>query len=116
GSPLLPADAPLDAATIVAHLATRLKATIPEIRHVVVDFDEIPSERSVKLPIRSSPPPVAVRRPAFCPGCPHNLSTKVPDGSFGATGIGCHGMVLFHADRNPIPMGHMGAEGANWIG
>lgn len=116
GAPLLPADAPLDVATIAVHLATRLKATIPEIRHAVADFDEIPGGRSANLPARSSAPPVAVRRPAFCPGCPHNLSTKVPEGSFGATGIGCHGMVLFHADRNPIPMGHMGAEGANWIG
>ena len=34
----------------------------------------------------------------------------------GATGIGCHGMVRFHSDRYPLPMGHMGAEGANWIG
>jgi indolepyruvate ferredoxin oxidoreductase len=57
-----------------------------------------------------------MRRPAFCPGCPHNTSTKVPEGSFGATGIGCHGMVLFHPERNPLPMGHMGAEGAQWIG
>ena len=56
------------------------------------------------------------RRPAFCPGCPHNSSTKVPPGSFGVTGIGCHSMVLFQRERNPLPMGQMGAEGAHWIG
>src|SRR5262249_9450349 len=32
------------------------------------------------------------------------------------TGIGCHSMVLFHRERNPIPMGQMGGEGAHWIG
>ena len=40
----------------------------------------------------------------------------LPEDAFGATGIGCHGMVRFHSDRYPLPMFHMGAEGANWIG
>ena len=55
------------------------------------------------------------RRPVFCSGCPHNRSTKLPDGSFGVAGIGCHGLVQF-MDRNPLPCTHMGAEGVNWIG
>nr|WP_303682632.1 indolepyruvate ferredoxin oxidoreductase family protein [Brevundimonas naejangsanensis] len=116
GATLLPADFPLDVATVAAHLAMRLEAALPEIRQAVVGFGEFADGRRETLPAHSPAPPVAVRRPAFCPGCPHNVSTKVPEGSFGATGIGCHGMVLFHADRNPIPMGHMGAEGVNWIG
>lgn len=116
GAPLVPADRPLDVATIAAHLATRLQAALPEIRQAVSGFGDVAVGPSENLPALLPASPVAVRRPAFCPGCPHNLSTKVPEGSFGATGIGCHGMVLFHADRNPIPMGHMGAEGANWIG
>ncbi|QPF83946.1 hypothetical protein IC762_30545 [Bradyrhizobium genosp. L] len=45
----------------------------------------------------------------------HNRSTKLPDGSFGVAGIGCHGLVQF-MDRNPLPCTHMGAEGVNWIG
>ncbi len=116
GAPLLPADAPLDVATVVTGLAARLESAFPDIRQTVVGFGEAADRGSASLMARSTSAPLAVRRPAFCPGCPHNTSTKVPEGSFGATGIGCHGMVLFHADRNPIPMGHMGAEGANWIG
>ena len=115
GAPLLPADAPLDVATIATHLAARLRSAMPGIRQVVTGFGET-ADRGESPARPATLAPVAVRRPAFCPGCPHNTSTKVPEGSFGATGIGCHGMVLFHADRSPIPMGHMGAEGTNWIG
>ena len=36
-----------------------------------------------------------VRQPYFCSGCPHNTSTKVPDGSRAFAGIGCHFMALW---------------------
>jgi len=55
------------------------------------------------------------RIPYFCSGCPHNTSTKVPDGSKAAAGIGCHYMVIW-MDRDTETFTHMGAEGANWIG
>jgi len=55
------------------------------------------------------------RLPYFCSGCPHNTSTKVPEGSRAAAGIGCHYMVLW-MDRNTSTFTHMGGEGANWIG
>ncbi len=55
------------------------------------------------------------RLPYFCSGCPHNTSTKVPDGSRAGAGIGCHTMVLW-MDRNTMGFTHMGGEGANWIG
>jgi indolepyruvate ferredoxin oxidoreductase len=116
GSTLLPADAPLNGSVVALALATRLRATI-------IDIDErLPNlafnaERIQEQLIAAAPGlPLILRRPAFCPGCPHNLSTKVPPGSFGSTGIGCHGMAAFHADRRPLPMMHMGGEGANWIG
>jgi indolepyruvate ferredoxin oxidoreductase len=57
----------------------------------------------------------AVRIPHFCSGCPHNTSTKVPEGMRAYAGIGCHIMVTW-MDRNTGPFTHMGAEGANWIG
>ena len=55
------------------------------------------------------------RVPLFCAGCPHNTSTKVPDGSRAAAGIGCHYMAQW-MDRNTWTFTHMGGEGANWIG
>lgn len=58
---------------------------------------------------------LASRTPYFCSGCPHNSSTKVPDGSRAYAGIGCHIMALW-MDRNTSGFTHMGGEGANWIG
>ncbi len=58
---------------------------------------------------------IATRLPYFCSGCPHNSSTKVPDGSRAYAGIGCHYMVQW-MDRNTSGFTQMGGEGANWIG
>ncbi len=55
------------------------------------------------------------RTPLFCAGCPHNTSTKVPDGSRAAAGIGCHYMAQW-MDRSTWTFTHMGGEGANWLG
>jgi indolepyruvate ferredoxin oxidoreductase len=60
-------------------------------------------------------PEIATRTPWFCSGCPHNSSTKVPEGSRAYAGIGCHYMVQW-MDRETSGFTHMGAEGANWIG
>jgi indolepyruvate ferredoxin oxidoreductase len=58
---------------------------------------------------------LAGRLPYFCSGCPHNSSTKVPEGSRAYAGIGCHFMVQW-MDRETLGFTHMGGEGANWIG
>ncbi|SMC45435.1 indolepyruvate ferredoxin oxidoreductase family protein [Primorskyibacter flagellatus] len=58
---------------------------------------------------------IAARLPYFCAGCPHNSSTKLPDGSRAYAGIGCHYMVQW-MDRETTGFTHMGGEGANWIG
>ncbi len=55
------------------------------------------------------------RTPYFCAGCPHNTSTRLPDGSIGMAGIGCHWMAL-NMNRNTYTYTHMGGEGANWAG
>ncbi|GGE28188.1 indolepyruvate ferredoxin oxidoreductase [Primorskyibacter flagellatus] len=60
-------------------------------------------------------PEIAARLPYFCSGCPHNTSTKVPEGSRAYAGIGCHYMVQW-MDRSTQGFTHMGGEGANWIG
>jgi indolepyruvate ferredoxin oxidoreductase len=56
-----------------------------------------------------------VRTPFYCPGCPHNTSTKVPAGSMALAGIGCHYMVLW-MNRNTATFSHMGGEGVAWLG
>lgn len=55
------------------------------------------------------------RTPYFCSGCPHNTSTKVPEGSRALAGIGCHFMSLW-MDRNTETFTHMGGEGVPWTG
>ncbi len=60
-------------------------------------------------------PEAFIRTPYFCAGCPHNTSTKVPDGSHAYAGIGCHYMAQW-MDRSTEGFTHMGGEGANWIG
>jgi indolepyruvate ferredoxin oxidoreductase len=56
----------------------------------------------------------AVRTPYFCSGCPHNTSTKVPEGSEALAGIGCHFMASW-MDRNTSSLIQMGGEGVNWV-
>ncbi len=58
---------------------------------------------------------IAVRTPYFCSGCPHNTSTKVPDGSLALGGIGCHWLALF-MDRATETFTQMGGEGVPWLG
>jgi len=56
----------------------------------------------------------AKRMPYFCSGCPHNSSTKVPEGSRALAGIGCHFMASW-MDRDTDGLIQMGGEGVNWI-
>ncbi len=55
------------------------------------------------------------RLPWFCSGCPHNTSTKVPEGSRAMAGIGCHFMAVW-MDRSTSTFSQMGGEGAAWVG
>ncbi|WP_424134481.1 indolepyruvate ferredoxin oxidoreductase family protein [Roseomonas chloroacetimidivorans] len=59
--------------------------------------------------------PITLRQPWFCPGCPHNSSTKVPEGSRAMAGIGCHYMATW-MDRSTEVFTQMGGEGAPWLG
>jgi indolepyruvate ferredoxin oxidoreductase len=58
---------------------------------------------------------VAERQPWFCSGCPHNTSTKVPEGSRAMAGIGCHFMAIW-MDRSTVGFTQMGGEGVPWVG
>ncbi|WP_165679252.1 indolepyruvate ferredoxin oxidoreductase family protein, partial [Metapseudomonas otitidis] len=63
----------------------------------------------------AAPKHTTVRTPHFCSGCPHNTSTKLPEGSRAQGGIGCHYMTQW-MDRNTDTFTQMGGEGATWIG
>jgi indolepyruvate ferredoxin oxidoreductase len=55
------------------------------------------------------------RAPWFCSGCPHNTSTRVPEGSRAVAGIGCHYMSVW-MDRSTASFSQMGGEGVSWVG
>ncbi|MGE0850769.1 MAG: indolepyruvate ferredoxin oxidoreductase family protein [Hyphomicrobiaceae bacterium] len=107
---LFPAKYALDSSDVAIKLGERL------IRYGA--GDEI-KERVAELKrIRGNQPlaaEAAVRIPYFCPGCPHNSSTVVPEGSRAYAGIGCHYMAHW-MDRSTEGFTQMGGEGSNWIG
>jgi indolepyruvate ferredoxin oxidoreductase len=71
-------------------------------------------ERSMQV-IEISGVKGADRQPWFCSGCPHNTSTKVPEGSRAMAGIGCHFMTIW-MDRATVGFTQMGGEGVPWVG
>ncbi|MTH63435.1 indolepyruvate ferredoxin oxidoreductase family protein [Paracoccus shanxieyensis] len=72
-------------------------------------------QRLTEVRRNDNAPEISTRTPWFCSGCPHNTSTRLPDGARAYAGIGCHYMVQW-MDRDTVGFTHMGAEGANWIG
>jgi indolepyruvate ferredoxin oxidoreductase len=56
-----------------------------------------------------------IRKPFFCSGCPHNTSTRLPEGSRALAGIGCHYMASFSDPQTDLTS-HMGGEGLSWVG
>ena len=115
GDPLLPLAAQLDPATIALAIVERLAR--------LGVTDAALSERAARLArsrtLATAPEGLAGlprRTPYFCSGCPHNRSTKVPEGSLSITGIGCHTMVMMARPAEALPPAQMGAEGTNWVG
>ena len=104
GDPLLPWTGEITPLMLVSVLAERLGRFFP---------DEGLQDRARALTATPSPVlqvPGASRTPFFCSGCPHNTSTKIPDGSVAASGIGCHVMSGWMG-RSDIGFAQMGAEG-----
>ena len=112
---LLRAQADLTPTLIAQAIAKRLKKLgMPE--HIVARMDARlavleAKDRAMSAGAGSS----AERQPWFCSGCPHNTSTKVPEGSRAMAGIGCHFMATW-MDRETIGFTQMGGEGTPWIG
>ncbi|MGE0774296.1 MAG: indolepyruvate ferredoxin oxidoreductase family protein [Sphingomonadaceae bacterium] len=108
GAPMLPAHDDLDPEMIGRAIRERIGGW-PEIAPIADQIEVATKKRDAFLP-----GPVE-RTPYFCSGCPHNSSTRVPEGSRAMAGIGCHWMSQA-MDRNTATYTHMGGEGANWIG
>ena len=116
GQTLLRAHADLNPALIARAIAQRLM-------HWGVD-DETRARMAAHLAVLDareaslqtlSPGMAAERMPWFCSGCPHNTSTRVPEGSRAMAGIGCHFMALW-MDRSTTGFTQMGGEGVPWVG
>ncbi|MFG1224746.1 indolepyruvate ferredoxin oxidoreductase family protein [Xanthobacter wiegelii] len=107
---MFPVKGALDPNDIAIQLGRRLLAYghIPDIAARVAELEE--AQR-----VLAATSDVATRIPYFCSGCPHNSSTKVPEGMRAYAGIGCHYMVQW-MDRETTGFTQMGGEGANWIG
>ena len=116
GDFLLPSDSALDAALVARAIADRIRAGFSDIAATIPGFTDATDRLHARSDSTTRGGASIARRPAFCSGCPHNASTTVPLNSLAGTGIGCHTMVLFQPERPSLPVVHMGAEGAQWIG
>lgn len=110
GEWILPSTNELTPARIAGVIARRIQRfhDSEHMRDVLRWMDEKESE--LALPRANFP-----RVPHYCSGCPHNTSTKVPEGSRGLAGIGCHYMVTW-MDRDTDTFTQMGGEGVTWCG
>ena len=114
GDRLLPASYELSPAIIAKTIAGRL-AKLGMDRQLGGRYREHLAFLEFKEKAIARPQVVTLRQPYFCSGCPHNTSTRVPEGSRATAGIGCHFMTVW-MDRNTSTFTHMGGEGAPWIG
>ena len=108
---LLPATADFSVAQIARVIAGRIArfhtSDMIRTRLAILDAKDVVLGKAV-----ATPP-----RPAwYCSGCPHNTSTKVPEGSLALAGIGCHVMATAIYPQHNKTTTHMGGEGAPWLG
>ena len=110
GTWILPSTNELTPATIAGVIGRRIQRffTNDSIEQRLRWMDA--KEAELALPRASFP-----RVPHYCSGCPHNTSTRVPEGSRALGGIGCHYMVTW-MDRSTDTFTHMGGEGVTWAG
>ncbi|MDO6823553.1 indolepyruvate ferredoxin oxidoreductase family protein [Marinobacter sp. 1_MG-2023] len=107
GRPLIPYVGELSPKLVAGFLAARLGRFFGE------DYNE--RLMAINSMSNAQDPGGVKRLPYFCSGCPHNTSTKVPEGSKALAGIGCHFMASWMG-RNTESLIQMGGEGVNWIG
>ncbi|WP_293268716.1 indolepyruvate ferredoxin oxidoreductase family protein [Neptunomonas sp.] len=106
GQPLIPYVGELSPSLLASFLAARLQRLFD-----LTFTDELEQIKESGVTVKD---PGGVRRmPYFCSGCPHNRSTKVPEGSKALAGIGCHFMASWMG-RDTESLIQMGGEGVNW--
>jgi len=110
--PFLPLSAALSTSRVARAIAERiLKFPLDEsLKKKITTRLEYLQKRADEKASHTAP---IDRQPWFCSGCPHNTSTKVPEGSKAMAGIGCHYMVQW-MDRNTETFTQMGGEGVPW--
>jgi indolepyruvate ferredoxin oxidoreductase len=112
GAPLLPAGGELNPGLLAGIIAAQLLALGADAALQT----RCAALQQALLQPGAGAPGALVRMPSFCAGCPHNTSTRVPEGSVAMGGIGCHGLAVWLPERNTQTLYHMGGEGAAWIG
>ncbi|MFN9747225.1 MAG: indolepyruvate ferredoxin oxidoreductase family protein [Betaproteobacteria bacterium] len=112
---LLRAKADLTPALVARAIAKRLaKLGVPEdVQRRMAQRLQVLDARERELAALKSD--TGERAPWFCSGCPHNTSTRVPEGSRAVAGIGCHYMAVW-MDRSTSTFTQMGGEGVPWVG
>ncbi|WP_417472858.1 indolepyruvate ferredoxin oxidoreductase family protein [Leisingera sp.] len=107
GNPLIPWTGELSPRMLAPIVAARLDKFFPE-ENLPAKAAALTAEKPKVLNV-----PGATRTPYFCSGCPHNTSTKLPEGSKAFSGIGCHVMASW-MDRDTAGYAQMGGEGVPW--
>ncbi len=112
GRPLVPLEGAVDADLLARRLGALWSTRLPAPASARVE--------RIRARVRAVPPPLPrARTPFFCPGCPHNLSTRAPEEQLVGAGIGCHSLIALDpagARGHLIGAPQMGGEGAQWIG
>ncbi|TFW29659.1 indolepyruvate ferredoxin oxidoreductase family protein [Massilia arenosa] len=115
GEWLLPPKADFSVSQVARVIAGRLKNFVSD-SHVLAQIAQRISFLDAKDAVLQKAISTPFRPAFYCSGCPHNTSTKVPEGSFALAGIGCHVMATsIYPEMNKLTT-HMGGEGTPWIG
>jgi indolepyruvate ferredoxin oxidoreductase len=108
GNSLVPWIGELSPIQIAGIIAKRLDAAMPGLK-LTARAQSLAAGESNLINVEG-----AARTPYFCSGCPHNTSTRLPEGSRALAGIGCHFMANW-MDRDTDGLIQMGGEGINWV-